>query len=95
MESLWVSRKGRPPSWYEGLGHDAAVIASAVLGPAPSAPIRDAEGVRAAYRAVSEKLASVRSPALWTSDNDHFDATRRLPREFRAVRLLPADDGGR
>lgn len=93
-ESLWFSRKGRPPSWYEGLGHDAAVIAAAALGPAPPAPIRNAEGVRAAYRAVSEQVAGASSAALWTSDADRFDAARRLPRQLRAVRLTPAEDGG-
>jgi hypothetical protein len=93
LESLWVSRKGRPPSWHEGLGHDAAAIAAAVLGPAPATPIRDAVGVRAAYRAVSEQLRRLRLPALWTSDRDQFDANRRLPREFRAVRTSPAQDG--
>jgi hypothetical protein len=93
LESRWLSRKGRPPSWYEGLGHDAAVIAAAVLGPAPAAPIRHPEGVRAAYRAVSERLPRLPLPALWTSEQDHFDASRRLPREFRAVRTSPALGG--
>jgi hypothetical protein len=95
LESLWMSRKGRPPSWYEGLGHDAAALAAAVLGPAPPAPIRDAERVLEAYRAVIEQLVSVRSPGLWTSDSDRFDAGRRLPRELRAVRLTAAEDGTR
>jgi hypothetical protein len=92
LEKLWLSRKGRPPSWYEGLGHDAAAIAAAVLGPAPPSPVRDAEGVRAAYRAVSERLASVQVPALWTSERDRFDASRRLSRQFRAVRLTTPRD---
>jgi len=95
LESRWLARKGRPPSWYEGLGHDAAVIATVTLGPAPPAPIRDAAGVSAAYRAVSEQLARLQVRGLWTSERDRFDPTQRLPREFRAVRLSRETDGER
>jgi hypothetical protein len=90
LTEKWLARKGRPPTWSEGLGHDAALIASAAIGPSPERSLRDTDQVRARYREVGQRLASERLTGLWTSDADRFDAARRLPREFRAVRLAPA-----
>jgi hypothetical protein len=87
LEERWFSSKGRPPTWYEGLGHDAARIAALALGPAPADVVRDAGGVRAIYGEVRERLATQRWPELWTSEGDRFDEKHRLPRGFRAERI--------
>jgi hypothetical protein len=87
LAARWFTDKGRPPTWYEGLGHDAARIAALALGPAPSDAVRDAERVRGIYGDVSQRLATQLWPELWTSESDRFDAKRRLPRGFRAERI--------
>jgi hypothetical protein len=93
LATRWFTSKGRPPTWYEGLGHDAAQVASLALGSAPSEVVRDPTRVRAIYREVSQRLAGERWPELWTSDGERFDASRRLPREFRAERIAPKPAG--
>jgi hypothetical protein len=93
LAARWLSSKGRPPTWYEALGHDAAQIAALALGPALREVVRDRERVRAIYRDVAARLASERWPDPWTSDGDRFDASRRLPREFRAERITPRTAG--
>ena len=93
LTERWFASKGRPPTWYEGLGHDAARIAALALGPAPASAVRDPERVRALYDEVNQRLSSERWPELWTSDGDRFDASRRLPREFRAERIAPRPAG--
>jgi len=87
LATRWFTNKGRAPTWYEGLGHDAALIAAQVLGPAPAATVRDAERVRAIYAEIGHNLASQRWPELWTSESLGFDPKRRLEREFRAERM--------
>jgi hypothetical protein len=87
LAARWFTDKGRAPTWYEGLGHDAARIAALALGPAPADAVRDAERVRAVYGEVGQRLATQRWPELWTSESDRFDAKRRLPRGFRAERI--------
>jgi hypothetical protein len=87
LATHWFTNKGRPPTWYEGLGHDAARIAELALGPAPTDPVREAARVRAIYGEVAQRLVSERWPELWTSESDRFDAKHRLPRGFRAERV--------
>jgi len=89
LDSLWLARKGRPPTWHEALGHDAAQIASLVIGPAPHGVLRDAESLRGVYRSVRERLSAQPLGGLWTAESDHFDAERRLARQLRAQRLGP------
>jgi hypothetical protein len=93
LVARWFTSKGRPPTWYEGLGHDAALVASLALGPAPNDVVHEPERVRAIYRGVEERLASGRWLELWTSDGERFDASRRLPREFHAERIAPSPAG--
>jgi hypothetical protein len=87
LAARWFTNKGRPPTWYEGLGHDAARIAGLALGSAPADTVRDAERVRAIYGEVASRLVTLRWPELWTSESDRFDAKHRLPRGFRAERV--------
>jgi len=94
LVSLWLARKGRPPVWYEALGHDAAKIASLAIGPAPSEVLRDLESVRGVYRAVRERLVMQPLGGLWTAEGERFDAERRLPRQLRAERLDPTPTDG-
>jgi hypothetical protein len=93
LAARWLASKGRPPTWYEALGHDAAQIASLALGPAPREIVREPERVRGIYREVAGRLASERWSDPWTSDGDQFDASRRLAREFRAERIAPRPVG--
>jgi hypothetical protein len=90
LATRWFTNKGRAPTWYEGLGHDAALVAALALNPAPAEPVRDAGRVRAIYGEVAQRLAAERWPELWTSENDRFDAKQRLPRGFRAERVSTA-----
>jgi hypothetical protein len=94
LSSLWLARKGRPPTWYEALGHDAALVASLAVGPAQDGVLRDPEGVRAVYRTVRERLATQPFVSMWTADGERFDASRRLPRQLRAERLSPTPAEG-
>lgn len=94
LAERWLESKGRPPTWYEGLGHDAARIASIALGPAPPGVVRDPSRVRAIYGQVAQRVSNQRWPELWTSEHDQFDARRRLPREFRAERVAPTPPDG-
>jgi hypothetical protein len=87
LAARWFTNKGRPPTWYEGLGHDAARIAALALGPAPADTVHDPERVRAIYGEVQQRLLNERWPELWTSESDRFDAKHRLPRGFRAERV--------
>lgn len=83
----WFDTRGRAPGWYEALGHDAALLAELVLPKTETAIVRDAEQVAAIHEQVASALARSMLPDLWTSDGGSFDATHRLSREFRVVRL--------
>lgn len=94
LASLWLSRKGRPPTWYEALGHDAARVASLVIGPPREGVVRDPASVRAVYRGVAERLSTRPFASMWTADGDRFDAARRLPRQLRVARLSSTPTDG-
>ncbi len=88
--SQWVTRKGRVPTWYESLGHDAARVADVGIGQGPSEPVSDPKLVRALHRRVRGAVESAVLPDLWTSDADRFDPARRLPRELRVSKVTPS-----
>lgn len=81
------SRTGRGPTWYEALGHDAALFARASLGPAAPDVIRDPGAIAAVHRQVRASLREARIEGLWTTNSASFGPDRRLPREFHAVRV--------
>lgn len=83
----WFSRKGRAPTWYEALGHDAALIARASLGPASTEVIRDPVAIAAIYDQVGSALGGASLAGLWTTDSGGFGADHRLAREFHAVKV--------
>jgi hypothetical protein len=84
----WHARKGRPPGWYEALGHDIARIAEAVLPPAPPGPVQDPRRVAAAHQRIVARLDALSQADLWTSSEGAFQG-RRLLRQFRAQRVEP------
>lgn len=83
----WFSRKGRAPTWYEALGHDAALIARASLGPVSTEVIRDPVAIAAIYDQVGSALGGASLAGLWTTDSGGFGADHRLAREFHAVKV--------
>jgi hypothetical protein len=83
----WFARKGRAPTWYEALGHDAALIARASIGPAPTEVVRDPVAIAAIDGQVSSALGQAQLAGLWTADGNSFGADHRLRREFHAVKV--------
>lgn len=89
----WLESRGRAPGWHEALGHDVALLADVALPRDLPSAIRDAAAVSSAYARVASLLERVEVTDLWTSSAPRFDASRRLPREFRASKLRPARPG--
>lgn len=85
----WFSRKGRAPTWYEALGHDAALIARASLGPRAAEVLRDPAAIAAVDAQVSSTLSRATLADLWTTDRSSFGEDHRLARDFHAIKLEP------
>lgn len=81
---------GRPtPTWWMGLGRDAAVLA--VVAVRDLAEAASDSDVRARRREATAVLAQVQAD-LWTTEAHGFDATRTLP---RAITVVRANGSGR
>ncbi|HVU03775.1 MAG TPA: hypothetical protein VHE30_18580 [Polyangiaceae bacterium] len=66
-EQDWVSRYGEAPSWYEALGHDAAILASRALSAFPLERADDPKIVRLLHQRARTELLRAEGP-LWTTD---------------------------
>ena len=70
--------------WYEGLGHDAGVLATHALEALPSAGVARQAEVDALHTKARDSLAGVQAD-LWTSTHRGFAGARVLEREFTIV----------
>jgi hypothetical protein len=91
-ETAWVKRWGSPPSWYETLGHDAAVLGSAVLASFPLARIDDRALVNGLHQRARDGLL-VAHATLWSTLAAGFDGKPAVQREFRVVPVPRAGSG--
>lgn len=90
----FVSHRGRRPTWYEALGHDAGVVARAALSALPNFNSSDAREVARFHERVQVQLANIgvsraAGLGLWTSKTASFDSNRALARSLRYVRGSP------
>lgn len=84
-QAVWRTRTGSAPSWFEALGHDAAVLAKAALAKLPEASeTRDTEAVAELHERARQALLQVEGP-LWTTDAAGFRGSSKLPRRLQVV----------
>jgi hypothetical protein len=87
----WLVGKGRAPSFYEALGHDAAQFARAALVALESTTNGDAvvepAAVQAAHASLRAALERANIDELWTSQAQSFGSDRRLARRFGTLRI--------
>jgi hypothetical protein len=77
----WLERNGRSPSWFEALGHDAALLSDAVLQKLPVVDLEQSSEVSAHSEAVRVALGRTEIP-VWTATTANFDASLTLQRAF-------------
>jgi hypothetical protein len=75
---------GRAPTWYEALGHDAALLGAAALQHFSLERVDDARAVAALHARARDALSSV-SVELWTSQARGFGGVQRIERRFSVV----------
>lgn len=75
-----------PLGFYEALGHDAAVLASAALADFPLERVDDTKEVVELHERAERNLAAA-SAELWSSDAAGFGGARRLPRKLAVIGL--------
>jgi hypothetical protein len=80
--AAWLERNSNTPSWYEALGHDAAVLASAALSQLAAGEHSGASDVGAHHDAVRATLLRLDGTRLWTSDSSGFDAALAIVRRI-------------
>jgi hypothetical protein len=73
-----------PPTWYEALGHDAALLGAAALENFSMERVDDARAVAALHARARDALSRV-DVALWTSGARGFRGAQRLARRFTLV----------
>lgn len=75
-----AQRLGHQPTWYETLGHDAAVIIHEVFRDLPRVRLQDEDEVALYHARVLQRLKAFRSKDLWSSTDARFDDAMRLER---------------
>ena len=75
----WVKDHAGPPSWWAGLGHDAAVLARAGVQALPERGTEDPKEVAERRSLAAQALAAARAD-LWTTAARGFGGARVLPR---------------
>lgn len=78
--SALALRLHHQPTWYETLGHDAALIVKYVLEGLPQVHLQDDEQVALYHARVLQRLKTFESDELWSSTMARFDDTMRLER---------------
>jgi hypothetical protein len=84
VERAYVARWGEAPSWFEALGHDAAIIASTALADFPLDRVDDKGAVVGLHWRAQGRLLHVES-ALWTATTRGFEGANVLSRRLDAV----------
>lgn len=77
-----AQRLGHQPTWYETLGHDAAILLKYVFAELPSVQLQDDEAVAAFHARVLERLNEFNSEDLWSSARAAFNDDMRLERSL-------------
>ena len=72
----------RGKSWFEALGHDAAVLTAVALRRFPLEAAQDPEAVRQLHRLARAQLLSSEAD-LWSTDRRGFAGTQRITRALR------------
>ena len=75
----WVKDHAGPPSWWAGLGHDAAVLARAGVQALPERGTEDPKEVAERRSLAAQALAAAQAD-LWTTGARGFGGARVLPR---------------
>jgi hypothetical protein len=78
------------PSWYEALGHDAALLAAAALRGFSAQGVDDARAVAALHARARDQLGRVRVE-LWSSEHAGFAGGQVLQRTFKAISWADAE----
>ncbi|HEY6556641.1 MAG TPA: hypothetical protein VI072_05185 [Polyangiaceae bacterium] len=74
----------RAATWYEALGHDAALLGAAALQHFSRERVDDARAVAALHARARDSLSNV-SVELWTSQARGFSGVQQLARRFSVV----------
>ena len=74
-----MSGHALPPSFWAGLGHDAAVLAWMCVQALPERATEDPSEVAARRAQTAQALAAAQAE-LWTSEARGFNGARELPR---------------
>lgn len=85
-ERAWVERWGSAPSWYEVLGHDAALLAVAALTSFPLENADDTSKVDELHRRARDSLSSAKAD-LWSTAASGFDGRAAIDRALVSVPL--------
>ncbi len=88
-ERVWIERWGAAPSWYEALGHDAAVLAAAVLSGFPLERVDDLATVDRLHLRARDGLAQAVAD-LWSTRSTGFGGGSVLPRDIGVVEVTSA-----
>jgi hypothetical protein len=84
VERAYLSRWGEAPSWFEALGHDAALVAAAVLADFPLDRVEDKGAVVGLHWRAQGRLMHVEAP-LWTTRAKSFAGANVLSRRLEAL----------
>jgi len=83
-ERDYIDRWGSAPSWFEALGHDAAVIAASVLADFPLDRVDEKGAVVGLHWRAQGRLLHAEVP-LWTTPSRGFGGANVLPRHLEVV----------
>lgn len=77
-----AQRLGHQPTWFETLGHDAAILLNHVFAELPDVQLQDDEAVAAFHAQVLDRLDRFQSEDLWSSTRAAFNDDMRLERSL-------------
>ena len=80
-ERAYIARWGRGPSWYETMGHDAAVLGAAALARFPLERVDDERAVEALHVRAKEGLSTAKA-ALWSTLATGFAGGNSIRRDI-------------
>ncbi len=81
----WRKTTGSTPTWFETLGHDAALLAEAALKGLPLDRVDDAKAVAELHARALRRLAEAKAP-LWSTESRGFAGRRVMSRKLGTVR---------
>ncbi len=78
--ATWMRQHAEPPSFWAGLGRDAAVLAWSAVQVLPAQGTKDPQEVKTRHRKAADTLAAAQAD-LWTTEARGFNGQRQLPRQ--------------